>query len=614
MSGFFGMLRLDGAEIAPQLLERVAGLLRFRGPDGESIWQPPEANVATCFAFLSTGPARQAAQQPVKEGDNWVIGDVRLDERRELIDRLKLAGALAAPDSAQEELLLRAWKTWGESALQEIIGDFSFALWDHNRRSLWCARDFVGPRPFYYAHTQGMFCFSNTLGALRAVPEISSRLDEIFIGEFLLRGYCSDLSRTPFVEIHRLPAGHLLKYYEQSVQISRFRTLPIEEPHRFSETEEYLEAYRAVLRAAVDDRLPEQGSALYLSGGLDSGSVSAIACELAKRRQGIDKLKAFTVGWRPFFPDPEPRFAALSAAHLCLTHEILEARRFEPFAKPGEVADRTPELTCDATFSVAQEHYRRIAGHSSVALSGDGGDDVLTGQSWPYLVHMWNSGHRMEIVRILGSYLLTHGALPPLRAGIKARLRRLGGRVDEWADYPEWLNPEFEKHCGLRERWHSKPPTMDPHPWHPDAYKGLHSGYWSTIQESEEAGNTRVALEARAPLLDLRVLRFLLRVPPVPLCINKEIVRRSMRGYLPQAVLNRPKTVLAGDPVQALLLSGQWTPRLPDRPDHRAQRFLDWDKWKSALKYSKDCTSGPYLFPLALVEWLKDVENGRGIQ
>ena len=613
MSGFFGILRSDGREVDPDLLQRVAGALRFRGPDGENTWH--QQGSGACFSYLATGPARQATQQPVSRGADWLIGDLRLDAKKQLIDQIHASGNTLIPDSTDEELLLLAWKIWGESCLQQILGDFSFALWDHNRSSLWCTRDFAGPRPFYYVHTPGFFCFSNTLTALQTVPGVSSELDEIFIGEFLLRGYCSDLSRTAYADIRRLPAGHLLQYHQHTVSIRRFLTLPIEDPFRFSRPDEYLEAYRHVLREAVQDRLPGGPTALYLSGGLDSSSVCAMAAELTESRNQRDKLKTFTVSWRALFEDQEPHFATLSATHLGLSHQILEDRNFEPFTLPRELMDHTPELTCDATFALAQEYYREIATHSRVILSGDGGDDVLMGQSWPYFVHLWTTGQRLEIARTLSEFVWTHGTLPPLRAGVRGKLRQLMGQSKEWKGYPEWLNPEFEERLELRDRWmHKQAKLENQHPMHPNAYAAIHSGYWSTILESEDAGNTRVPLEPRAPLLDLRVLRFLLRVPPVPWCVNKELVRRSLRNYLPEAVLNRPKTPLVEDPLVSSIATGKWTPKIPDRPFAGAERFIDWSKWKAVLKYSKDCTSPEALLPFALVMWLKDIENADRIQ
>ncbi len=613
MSGFFGIVALDGGEIDIGLLQRVAKILRFRGPDAENIWT--QSGAGTCFALFEAGPGRQARQQPFTLGNNWLIGDLRIDARRELVERLTVSGNNPSEYATSEELVLRAWQAWGEASLQRLCGDFSFALWDESRRSLWCARDFVGPRPLYYAQGQSFFCFSNSLEALRGVPGFCADLDEEFVGEFLLHGVCSDRERTVYSSIRKLPAGHVLQHSGQAASVRAFLKLPIEEPLRFKQPEEYLEAYREVLCQAVQDRLPPGPAALYLSGGLDSGSVCATASRLASPCGQLEKLKAFTVGWRPLFDDPEPQFAAFSAKYLGLAHQILEEQQIEPFAKPVESPHNTPEPNSEAFFALSQKHYHKIAAHSRVILSGDGGDDVLIGQAWPYFAQLWGSGEWGELARALGGFIWEHGTLPPLRIGMRAKMRRLSGSDGKWEGYPSWLNPDFEARCGLREKWLARRPISGKeHPLHPDAYTSLHSGYWSSVLETEDAGNTQVLLETRAPLLDLRVLRFLLRVPPVPWCMDKELTRRSMQGHLPTEVLNRRKTPMARDPLEVCLATGKWTPKLPNRSPALMHRFFDWERWSATLKSKPGFTVGANLYPLVLVEWVKDVENGRGIE
>ncbi len=613
MSGFFGILRADGKEISPDLLQRIAAVLRFRGPQGEAIWTQP--GVGTCFTYFATGPAEQALQQPVLLDGNWLLGDVRVDARRGLVEHLAASGTSVPEDATSEALILRSWQTWGEAALDRLTGDFSFALWDGQKRCLSCARDFVGPRPFYYAHSGGVFCFSNTLEALRLVPEISLELDEVFVGDFLLRGYCSDLARTIYAQIHRLPAGHLLSLKDGVINVRRFLALPIEEPYRFSHAGDYLEAYRQVLREAVQDRLPQGPAALYLSGGLDSASVCAISSQIAAERGSREWLKAFTIGWRPLFADPEPYYASLTANHLGLSHQVLEDQNYSPFA-PRQGAERpAPEPDIEAFSSRARQNYRSIATHSPVILSGDGGDDVLTGQSWPYFAYLWGAGEWPEMLRTIGSFAWSHGRLPPLRAGIRVRLRGVLPGRRQWQGYPKWLNPEFEARVGLRAKWHAQNATPDSHhPVHPQAYASLHKGFWSSVLESEDAGNTHVPLETRAPLLDLRVLRFLLRVPPVPWCVDKELTRRAMQGYLPDAILQRPKTPMLEDPLEVCLASGRWSPLISGAPPSAIHQFVNWHQWIATLDSPKGLTVGSNLFPLVLVNWLKVVENAHGIE
>ncbi len=482
-------------------------------------------------------------------------------------------------------------------------------------RCLWCARDFVGPRPFYYAKRNGIFCFSNSLEAIRAVPEISSELDETFIGEFLLHGYCADLTRTVYSEIRRLPAGHLLKLKNETIEVRRFLNCRLRSPIVSRRQKEYVEGYREVLREAVADRLPPGPCALYLSGGLDSGSVCAVASRIAAERGSPALLKAFTVGWNPLFEDPEPSYAAVSANYLQCDTRFWKMRILCPTQRKRNRSVPRPNQTSRRSLARAQGQYRRIAEHSAVILSGDGGDDVLTGQAWPYFVKLWASGEWPEILRSIGSYASSHGRLPPLRAGIRAKVVGVLRKRGEWERYPEWLNQEFETRNGLRDKWRAKGVTPETqHPLHARAYASLHEGFWSTILESEDAGNTNVRLETRAPLLDLRVLRFQLRVPPVPWCMDKELTRRTMKGYLPTEILKRPKTPMAKDPLEVCLESGRWPAKVLEEPPTAINGYVNWQKYTETLESSKGYTSGSEFYALVLGRWLKDVENGWRIQ
>src|SRR5271170_436004 len=252
MSGYFGVVRLDGKPIEAKLLERAATKLRFRGPDQTTVWAGEE--IGGCFTFFETGPAKQSRVQPVGLGERYKLwGDVRLDGRQELLRRVTEKGDPGAAELTSEELLMRAWALWGEECLTELIGDYSFALWDAQEKRLWCARDFVGARPFFYAHTAKVLYFSNALETLRGLPEISEALDEEYVADFLLEGFSQEPSRTVYQQIRRLPAGHRLKFSNGEVNVRRFLTLPVEEPLRLKRSEEYVEAYREKLQAAVQE-------------------------------------------------------------------------------------------------------------------------------------------------------------------------------------------------------------------------------------------------------------------------------------------------------------------------------------------------------------------------
>ena len=611
MSGFWGILRQDGEPVSPQLLDVISAKMSFRAPDGQNIWR--EENLGSCFAWMRTGPAKQAPQQPVPWCNRfWLWGDIRLDGREELCAQVAGNDAIDSATISDEELVLRAWAKWDADSLERLMGDFSFALWDSRQRALWCARDFIGPRPFFYAHVGGVFCFSNTLQIMRAVPEISGELDECFIGDFLLDGWSLDLWSTVYRDIKRLPAGHLLKLTGTDVTVRRFRKLPIEEPLRFQRAEEYIDCYRDLLRRAVKDRLPTEATSLYLSGGLDSGVVCAVASQIAAERGQQEKLCAFTESCNAFFEDPEPVFAKITAQYLSLAQIILEEQMTRLFEGADDPHELPPEPDDAVFFARGRRSLQRIAGHSNVVLSGEGGDEILDGQSWPYLRSLWQRRRWKEIVRDFGGYLLAHRSIPPLRAGIRSRVRGLIQREDPFDGYPRWINEDFSRRLNLKERWlrFGSPPQMRGNSLHPKAYERLHSGTYGRTLETDDAGWTGVNLESRAPLFDLRLIAFLLRLPPVPWCMKKELSRRAMQGSLPRTILSRPKTPLTQDPLEVCGKNQQWMSHLPRvNPRGQMEVFVNWEKWCETLSDSKGSLKPTIIRPAGLFFWLKAVET-----
>jgi asparagine synthase (glutamine-hydrolysing) len=603
MSGFFGVVRDTAEPFDPAAYTKFAERLGLRGEGATTVWTRQASGL--CYAAFHTASQGTPETQPTTLNSNeWIVGDIRLDGRKDLAAQLELnSGKMQT--ASDNELLLRAWQKWGPDCLPKVLGDYSFALWKGSENTLWCARDFIGARPFFYAVAEGVLYFSNTLRALRGLPGISSELDPLFIGDFLLAGYCADLSRTVYRDIHRLPPGHRLKYTREKVEVERFLALPIEEPLYLKRTDEYLDAYLELLRQAVADRLPLHPTALYLSGGLDSASVCAIAAELVKKQARPDVLMAFTASWQALFDDPEPRFATITAKHLGLAHEILE----DPEVLPLEIPFATPEPWAELYGGHVHKQCVRVAQYSTVVLAGDGGDDVQNGQAWPYLQNLRRRGEWARMMRTFGGFLLSHGRFPPLRGGFRARLRGVF-RGEEPEQFPNWISPELERKANLRQRFRElNRPAPHEHPNHPAAFAALQSGYWSGFLETEDAGWTGVALESRAPLLDLRLLRFLLRLPPVPWCIDKELARRAMQPYLPSAIVRRPKTTLVRDPVEAAQMDRGWRPEYQKSPSDQIQSFVNWPLWCETLNSAKGLLSWDNLRPPALECWLKDIEN-----
>jgi asparagine synthase (glutamine-hydrolysing) len=609
MSGFAGVVSLDGAPPDALLLERMAETLAFRGPDGTHITTKPGAGL--CFTFLRTGPAPQCPSQPCSlDGNVWLLGDVRLDGRDDLRRKLEQHGDEFHGEVTDEELVLRAWRRWREGSLPDLIGDYSFALWDADARQLWCARDLMGARPFFFAQVANRLYFSNTLNTIRCAPDISATLDDRFIGDFLVQGSCSYPERTAFQQISRLPAGHALRFSNAGLAVHRFTSLPIEDPLWLKHEREYVEQFRGLLQQAVRERLPHGPAAVLMSGGLDSTSIAAIATKIAKESGSYASLRAHTVDYRPLFDDEEGYYASLAAEHLGIPIDILRGASCIPYEGWSDSKLRMPEPCHEPFLLLGNHQYQRVRADACVALTGCGGDDLLTGQAWPYLVYLLRRLRFGKIGNVFGRYILKHGRIPPLRAGFRARLQRLMGCGEPMLEYPGWLAPTFQKQQHLPERWLELQQTRkNTHPLHPIGHRGLSSEFWSSIFESDDAAWTGAALEMRAPFLDQRVIRYLLRLPPVPWCMHKELLRQTMRGLLPERIRARPKLPLLGDPLRIHAESGSWSPLGLSEPASKMRMFVDWDQLSPTLVGAQSSDLWSDLRPVSLNYWLKAVEK-----
>ncbi len=613
MSGFAGIARADGGTPDAELIERMAERLAFRGPDAKRVWLKPGAGF--CFTFLRTGPAPQAESQPISlDGKIWLLGDVRLDSRDELKQRLGQSGEKTISGVTDEELVLRAWRLWGEKSFEVFSGDYSFALWDSETKKLCCVRDLMGTRPFFYAHLGAQLIFSNTLDVVRLSPDVSAKLDKRFIGDFLLQAWCPDAVRTAFQDIRRLPAGHVLSSANGKVSVRRFAGFAIEEPLPLKRPEDYVEEFRSHLERAVRDRLPLGSAGVFMSGGLDSTSVAAMSKKVIRERGSETSLRAHTVSYTPLFNDDESLFASSVAEHLSIPIEILAGASSPPFDGWAESAISSPEPCSEPFLRLNIQHYRQLAAGARVALTGDGGDDILTGRAWPYLAYLLRRARVGTIAWAFSDYTFRYKRFPPLRAGIRARVHRWLGRADGSAGFPGWLEPRFERELRLRDRWKElQQPVKEVHPLHSVGYASLTSSYWPNMFENEDAGWTGVAVETRAPLLDQKLLRFLLRVPPVPWCMNKELLRESMAGLLPEEVRLRKKTPLLGDPLMLHTQKNGWKATIASDACERLKMFVDCKMLTATSHPAVGSTLWADLRPIALDFWLKSVENEQRI-
>jgi asparagine synthase (glutamine-hydrolysing) len=545
VSGIAGIVALDGAPANAALLDRMAGVLASRGPDCVSARTIGPAGLA--HALLRTGDIGDDVPQPVSvDGRTSIVADARIDGRAELVRDLRAGGIEAAADAPAAELILHALRLWGDQAPARLLGDFSFAAWDGERRRLLCARDLFGVKPFYYAAAGGAFVFSNSLDCVRIHPSVSGELDEGWIADFLLHGDAQSPESTVYAAIRHLAPGHLLTVEDGRIEIRRFASLPEEaEPLRLRGPAEYVEAFLEVLREAVADRLPRERASILLSGGRDSTALAATWRDLADRGVRRTELRAYTAYHARLMPDDEPRFASLAAEALGVPLRLLAVDDYTAFARWETPELYRPQPSASPLLAIEADQLRQAAAHARVLLTGQGADALLR-ETPSRLTRLVAGGHPLAAAREAAGYARWHRRVP--RPGVRTWLAARGGPFPREIDPPGWIDPGFAARVGMAERlaaWSA--PRTSAHPLRPEAHGFLSASFWPILFPLWDPGVTGVAIEQRHPYLDLRLVPLALSIPPAQWYNDKGLLRIGMRGRLPAPVLARPKTPVAKD-------------------------------------------------------------------
>jgi asparagine synthase (glutamine-hydrolysing) len=560
MSGIVGIVNFDGAPIDRALLSRMTASLDFRGPDARHLWiadPPPESIHGSgsdpCAGFghtlLRTSYEAEHEQQPSTfDGHTWIVADCRVDAREELLAKLRTQGRDASLHRPDVELILHAWHVWGEMCVDHLLGDFAFAIWDAPRHRLFCARDHLGVKPFYYAYIDSTIIFSNTLDCVRLHPAVSLTLNDRAVADFLLFAGNQVNGTTMFADIFRVPPAHTVTWTPTSSEKRRYWVLPDEDPIYYRDDRQYTERFLKLLREAVADRLRTTTVSVFMSGGLDSPGLAAVALELLRSRTA-DPVHAFTSVYNSLMPDSERYYAAMVATHLGIPIQFFAVDQQTAWAEPGfeYLPEPTTGLLEDGT--VQREQYRVMAAHSRVAFYGEGPDNALCYEWRSHLTWLASQKRWARLAGDFGKHLLHHKRVPLLPT-VPKMIRTWRGKRFWEPSFPDWLDEGLVERLGLRDRWRE----VSTHPLsrtstRPRAHSSFESPDWQDLFENLEPPVTNTAIEVRHPFVDIRLLRFLLRVPAVPWCRKKQLLRRAFRGLLPEAVLTRPKTPLAKKPL-----------------------------------------------------------------
>jgi asparagine synthase (glutamine-hydrolysing) len=566
MSGIAGIFLLGGGSRDPGDIVRMTGAMAYRGPDGRGHWQDGPVALGHCLLRTTEEAADEAQPLASLDGQIVLVFDGLLLNAPEL--RAALVQVGTQPRSrADSALVLGAYETWGRACLDRLEGHFALAVWDNRRRELFCARDRFGTRPFHYHHAPGrLFCFASDPEPLLALPDVPRRLNEARIADVLVSGLEGfDTECTFYEAIRRLPPAHSMTVSAAGLAMNRYWSFQPPPILRLKSDADYEDALRAVLTEAVRCRL--RGGATtgaMLSGGVDSGSVVAIAGRL-RREAGGPLLATFSA----VSPDPE---TCIETRAVLATAGI---GGLDPhFVDHTALGDLTPHLV-DLTVNLSSpfnQHMTLIravylAAHRAgckALLDGVGGDNVMgDGGLLAYLLRRgriaraWREARgpdliypRREAFHTLGEAIRMAIAPDWVRALRRSYgPRRVFGR-DEIA--ASLIAPEFAARVGLEDRFadHQTRLLAPFRPGSPEQRaRGIFQSRVTAARERYEREAARVQIEPRDPYHDLRVIAFCVSLPVEQLRRDgwpKSVLRRAMSNEVPADVLWRNKRTHLG--------------------------------------------------------------------
>lgn len=554
MCGITGLVHLGGAPVSPAVLKNMTDAIAHRGPDGEGQWI--EGNVGLGHRRLAIIDLSPAGHQPMISADHrYVLSyNGEIYNFRELRSELEAAG-YQFRSRTDSEVVLNACAAWGVKALNRFNGMFAFALWDRRERTLLLARDRYGIKPLYTALQGHTFAFGSEQKAILTMPGFRRVLDKPALLEyFTFQNIFTD--RTLLEDVKLLPAGHYAV-----LDLKRERPVPVRtqywdydfrEPSERASNDEYREELDRLFVQAVNRQLVtdvELGS--YLSGGMDSGSITAIAAK------SYPYLKTFTCGFDlssasgiELSFDERPKAEAMSY-HFKTEH-------YEMVLKAGDMERVLPKLAWHLEEPrVGQSYPNYYAAQLAskfvkVVLSGAGGDELFGGYPWRYYRAVVND----DFEQYVDKYYLFWQRLVDNR-----HLKRLFAPI--WEDLKDvWTRDIFRDVFNHRTGALYRPEEYINHSLYFEAKTFLHG-----LLVVEDKLSMAHGLETRVPFLDNDLVDFAMRCP-VGLKLNnlaqvvrinenepgdkqaqyfrktndgKKILRDVMRNYIPDTIVAADK-------------------------------------------------------------------------
>jgi len=549
MSGIVGIYNLDGRPVEQTDIQRMLDSIAHRGPDGSGVWT--DGSVGVGHRMLWTTPESLHEKLPLtnKTGELTITADARIDNRDELIPTLNLNGRPreTIPDS---EIILAAYEKWGEQCPEKLLGDFSFAIHDKRKQIIYCARDPIGIKPFYYYFKEGKFRWSSEPKAIYEDKAISKEPNLPLICLYLLNRF-DEKEETLYKDIYRLPPSHFMVLENGQIRKDQYWDIDPNYSIRYKTDQEYAERFLELFKEVIRVRLRSNGPVgALLSGGLDSSSIVCTAQKLYQEKSILNnEFETFSIIFDRL-PCDERFYIGEVVRKWNIKANYFPYEKYFPsivFEQNEQYFDLGyfPTLISYAQpFGVAQQKGTKVM------LYGIGGDDFLA-VSFDHLTDLMLQGnfHKMIIQlrhdSVLFSYspyylFLYYCFRPMIPRPIKSLLRQIL-KPFRGDTIPSYINIAYTKKAGVNDRLRTlrsskKFPTRSQQRLYEVFHYGSNRNMALDILERFSA---HFGIESRYPFLARRLVEFLLAIPEDQRWRDewpKAILRMAMNGILPEPI------------------------------------------------------------------------------
>jgi asparagine synthase (glutamine-hydrolysing) len=609
MSAICGIFYQSGEAVTSAKLGKMIQSMRHRGPDRSGSFI--HGSIGLGHAMLCTTPESVGESQPFTEDETTIVADARIDNRDELLEKLGL------PESSTDiEIILSSYHNWKENCPVELLGDFSFAVWDERIGRIFCARDHMGVKPFYYYQSDKIFAFASEIKALLQLPEVPRVLNEEMVANYLAT-VLDDREITFYKGIKRLPAAHSMTFPGRPVRY--WRLDPASKTKCGSDQEyaaQFLKVFNEAVRCRTRCAFPVGST---LSGGLDSSSVCSLASQ-ALSEQG-KHLETFSA----IFPDApkcdETPYIKEVLSIGNMNPHFIRADRVSPLEEIDKIFD---EL--DQPFWIPNLFWNRAicqeAGRVGVRVLLDGfdGDTVIShgfflleemfkSFRWRSLLDEFNGLHKT--FKSPTKQLIWNWCIAPLAPFWFANRWKSLRKHTEYDHSRIYFNPDFAEEIGLKHkleiRNESQRASRD------YMLEALEDGLLQYLMEAIDHIASAFSVECSHPFFDKRVVEFSLSLPSdqrLRLGYSRWIMREALKGILPEMIRMRTnKANLSSNFDQRLLSSDEDALRNLATDDHHPiWRYADIIEFRKRFDRAKsDPSNRDLMFLWAeanLANWL----------